>query len=123
MKSKEIDKSFLFCQSLKTTSQAEDAFHTIKDLFTKHQFSLDRIGSICTDEAPAMLGNRLGFATLLRKEISNLKFTHSFLYRHALVAKTLPPDSRKTLQISVKVVNSWPYSKSPTVSIVLWGSD
>ena len=46
-----------------------------------------------------------GFAALLKKEITNLKITHCFLHRHALAAKTLPPDLRKILEISVKVVN------------------
>ena len=40
-----------------------------------------------------------------RKEIPNLKFTHCFLCRHALAEKTLPLDLRKTLEVSVKVVN------------------
>jgi len=52
-----------------------------------------------------MLGNRSGFAALLKKEITNLKITHCFLHRHVLAAKTLPPDLRKILEISVKVVN------------------
>ena len=52
-----------------------------------------------------MLGNSSGFAALLRKEILNLKFTHCFLRRYALAAKTLPPDLRKILEIIVKVVN------------------
>ena len=58
VKNKEIEESFLFCQSLKTTSKAKDVFDMIKDFFTKHQLHLDRIGSVCTDGAPAMLGNR-----------------------------------------------------------------
>jgi len=105
VKDKEIEESFLFCQSLKTTSKAKDVFDMIKDFFTKHQLHLDRIGSICTHGAPAMLGNRSGFAALLKKEITNLKITHCFLHRHALAAKALPPDLRKTLESSVKVVN------------------
>ncbi|XP_076314915.1 protein FAM200C-like [Tachypleus tridentatus] len=52
-----------------------------------------------------MLGNRSGFAALMRKEVPNLKITHCFLHRHSLAAKTLPPDLKKTLDICVKVVN------------------
>ena len=55
--------------------------------------------------APAMLGNRSGFAALMRKEIPNLKITHCFLHRHSFAAKTLPPDLKKTLDACVKVVN------------------
>ena len=96
----------MFCQSLKTTSQAKDVFDMIKEFFLKHQIHLDKIGSICTDGAPATLGNRSGFAALLRKEIPNLKSTHCFLHRHSLAAKTLPLKLKKALQICVKVVNT-----------------
>ncbi|XP_076352725.1 protein FAM200C-like [Tachypleus tridentatus] len=55
--------------------------------------------------APAMLGNRSGFAALMRKEVPNLKITHCFLHRHSLSAKDIAPDLKKTLDICVKVVN------------------
>ena len=106
VKNKEIEESFLFCQSLKTTSQAKDVFDMIKEFSLKHQIHLDKIGSIFTDGAPAMSGNRSEFAALLRKEIPNLKSTHCFLHRHALAAKTLPLKLKKALQICVKVVNT-----------------
>ena len=106
VKNKKIEESFLFCQSLETITKAKDVFDMIKEFFMKHQLHLDKIGSICTDEAPAMLGNRSGFAALLRKEIPSLKITHCFLHRHALVAKTLPLKLKKALEICVKVVNT-----------------
>ena len=37
VKSKKIQESFLFCQSLKTKSQAKNEFPMMKDFFTKHQ--------------------------------------------------------------------------------------
>ena len=76
VKNKKIEESFLFCQSLETTTKAKDVFDMIKEFFMKHQLHLDKIGSIYTDGAPAMLGNRSGFAALLRKEIPSLKITH-----------------------------------------------
>ena len=106
VKNKEIDERFLFCQSLKITSPAKDAFDMIKEFFLKQQIHLDKTGSICTRGAPTILGNRSGFAALLRKEISNLKSTHCFLHRYALAAKTLPFKLKKALQIFVKVVNT-----------------
>jgi len=77
----------LFCQALKTTSKAKDVFDMIKDFFTKHQLHLDRIGSICTDGAQAILGNHSGFVALLKKEITNLKITHCFLHHTLLQQK------------------------------------
>lgn len=76
----------------------------IKEFFTRHQLHLDRIGSVCTDGAPDMLGNRSEFAALIKK-IPNLKITHIFFYWHPFAARTLAPDLKKTLEICVKVVN------------------
>ncbi|XP_076315873.1 protein FAM200C-like [Tachypleus tridentatus] len=98
----QVDES---TDSLKTTAQAIDVLNKIQEFFSRNELHLDKIGSICTDGAPAMLGNRSGFAALMRKEVPNLKITHCFLHRHSLAAKTLPPDLKKTLDICVKVVN------------------
>ncbi|XP_076315070.1 protein FAM200C-like [Tachypleus tridentatus] len=92
-------------ESTDTTAQAIDVLNKIQEFFSRNELHLDKIGSICTDGAPAMLGNRSGFAALMRKEVPNLKITHCFLHRHSLAAKTLPPDLKKTLDICVKVVN------------------
>ncbi|XP_076372943.1 protein FAM200C-like [Tachypleus tridentatus] len=75
------------------------------NFFSRNELHLHKIGSICTDGAPAMLGNHSGFAALMRKEVPNLKITHCFLHSHSLAAKTLLPDLKKTLDICVKVVN------------------
>ena len=106
VKNKKIEESFLFCQSLETTTKAKDVFDMIKEFFMKHQLHLDKIGSIYTDGTPAILGNRSEFAALLRKEIPSLKITHCFLHRHALAAKTLPLKLKKALEIRIKVVNT-----------------
>ena len=63
------------------------------------------LGSICTDGAPAMLGNRSGFAAMLKKEISELKVTHCLLHRQALTFKTQPPYLKDALNSCVKLVN------------------
>ncbi|CAB4061560.1 unnamed protein product [Lepeophtheirus salmonis] len=60
-----------------------------KEFFTIYQLHLDRIGYICTDGASAMLGNRLGVAAMMRKEIPELTITHCFLHRQETRATTL----------------------------------
>ncbi|XP_068246891.1 protein FAM200C-like [Palaemon carinicauda] len=102
---KRVEGSFLFCQSLKTTAQSKDVFDNIQEFFSRNELHLDRIGSICTDGAPVMLGNRSGFAALMRKEIPKLKIIHCFLHCHALAAKTLSPDLEKTLNVCVEAMN------------------
>ncbi|XP_045120470.1 protein ZBED8-like [Portunus trituberculatus] len=60
VKEKKVEESFLFCQSLKTIAQAKDVFNNIQGFFSKNELHLDRIGSLCFEGAPAMLGNRSG---------------------------------------------------------------
>ena len=62
-------------------------------------------GSVCTDGAPAMLGNKSGFFALLKQDIPHLLGTHCFLHRHALASKTLPSKSKNVLDICVRTIN------------------
>ena len=58
-----------------------------------------------TDGAPAMLGNRSGFAALMRKEVPNIIVTHCILHRHALVSKCPPTELKNVMSIVVRSVN------------------
>ena len=95
MKEKEVVQEFLFCEPLKTTTKAVDVFNSVKEFFLNHEMSLDMVGLLCTDGAPAMLGNKSGFASLVKKEIPHITVTHCKLHRHALAAESLP-QSRST---------------------------
>ena len=52
-----------------------------------------------------MLGNKPGFAALVKKEAPNVTVTHCMLRRHALVAKSLPLTLKELLSYCVKMVN------------------
>lgn len=85
-----IKEEFLFCNSLLGTTKASDVFEMIKSFFTEQNVDWKtKLGSICTDGAPAMLGNTSGFATLVKKEIPQVIITHCFLHRQALASRTL----------------------------------
>ena len=56
-------EEFLFCEPFARTSKA---FNTVKDLFSNHGMTLDMCGSLCTDGAPAMLGDKSGFASRVK---------------------------------------------------------
>ena len=77
-------------------------FYSVKEFFLNHEMSLDLVGSLCTDGAPAMLGNKSGFASLVKKEIPHIAVT---LHRHALVAMSLPEKRKNLLSIAVSAVN------------------
>lgn len=100
-----VREDFLFCRSIETTTTAKDVLRILEDFFRENDLDLAIIGSVCTDGAPAMLGNRSGFCTLMKKKIPGLQSTHCFLHRHALAAKTLPTDLNEVLSNCVKIVN------------------
>ena len=95
----------LCCKPLKTTTKAVDAFNIVKKFFLNHERSLDMVDSLCTDRAPAMLGNKSGFASLAKKEIPLITVTHCMLHRHALASKSLPEKLKNVLSIAVNAVN------------------
>ncbi|XP_068234114.1 protein FAM200C-like [Palaemon carinicauda] len=52
-----------------------------------------------------MLGNKSGFATLVKKEVPHVTVTHCMLHRHALATKTLPEKLKTVLSVVVRAVN------------------
>ena len=52
-----------------------------------------------------MIGNKSDFAALLKTKVPDIIVKHCFLHRHALAAKTLPPNLNDVLSICVQVVN------------------
>ena len=52
-----------------------------------------------------MIGKKSGFAALLKTKVPDVIVKHCFLHRHALAAKTLPPNLKDVLSICVQVVN------------------
>ena len=101
-----IKEEFLFCEPLLETAKASDVFKMVNKFFVKQNFDWKKkLGSICSNGAPAMLGNKSGFAALVKNEVPNVNVTHFMLHRYALAAKTLPPSLKEVLSVCVKVVN------------------
>ena len=80
----EIKEEFLFCEPLLETAKTSDVFQKVNNFFVKQNFDWKKkIGSICMDGAPAILGNKSGSAALVKKEAPNVTVTHCMLHRHA----------------------------------------
>ncbi|XP_035227366.1 protein ZBED8-like [Stegodyphus dumicola] len=74
-----IKEEFLFCEPLLQTTKAVDVLAILNVFFSKHDFDWkQKLHSLCTDGAPAMLGNKSGFAHLVKKEAPNVIVTHCF---------------------------------------------
>ena len=77
----------------------------IKAFFEKHDIPLEKIGFVCIDGAPAMLGCKSGFVTLLKEMNPNLVIIHRILHRYALMSKTLPDNLIEVMDSAVHIVN------------------
>jgi len=65
---KTIQEDFLFCHPLETTTKGSDVLKLVEDFFTAENLDWNKLGSVCTDGAPAILGVRSGFLTLVKKK-------------------------------------------------------
>ena len=100
IKDGEIKDEFPFCQTLQTTTKA-NIFRLVDEFFENHQIKWKKVGSVCTDGAPAMKGYRSGLAALLKERVPDIIVKHCVLQRHALAAKTLPPHLKEVPSICV----------------------
>ncbi|XP_026818970.1 protein ZBED8-like [Rhopalosiphum maidis] len=66
----------------------------------------ENLAGFCTDGAPAMLGSRLGLATLVKQKNPTTLTTHCIIHRQALASKTLPKDLAFAMKISIQLVNA-----------------
>lgn len=89
VKEQNVIEEFLFCEPLDLTTRGVDVFNHVNRFFKKHESSINVIGSIYTDGAPAMLGKHSGFIAYIKKEVLEVTITHCMLQRHVLASKTL----------------------------------
>ncbi|KAL4100732.1 hypothetical protein QTP88_020766 [Uroleucon formosanum] len=101
----DIIENFFCCKTLPKTTRGEDVFKVLDDHLLLVNLSWDNCIGICTDGAPSMTGSIKGFISLVKKKNSKIIFTHCFLHREALVAKSLVSDLQNILDQVVKVIN------------------
>ena len=99
VKDKTIHEESLFCKPLQTTTTtASDIFNLVKDFFIEHDLHLSlMILFVLMAGASAMLGNRSGFAALLKKEVPTLKVMTCMIHSQALASKSMPKTLKKVL--------------------------
>uniref|UniRef100_K7FBH7 DUF4371 domain-containing protein n=1 Tax=Pelodiscus sinensis TaxID=13735 RepID=K7FBH7_PELSI len=88
---------FLF-KTLATTTKAQDVMEIVNNFFDVHDLDWVNLMGVTTDDAPAMLGSRSGFQTLVKR-------VHCFIHREALASKILPDQLNAIFKGLVKVVN------------------
>ena len=77
----------------------------VDSFFEPNELSWQNFKHICTDGAPAMIGAREGFVTLVKNEWPHVTSLHCSLHRYGLASKTLPSCLMEVMEIAVKVIN------------------
>ncbi|KAI6649927.1 hypothetical protein LOD99_6291 [Oopsacas minuta] len=100
-----FNEEFLFCQPLDSQTRGIDAFNKVDTVFVKEGLDWNKVGGVCTDGAPSMLGSHSRFQTRVRQFVPDVMTNHCMIHREALAAKTLPTSLNVILQEVIKIVN------------------
>ena len=52
-----IVDEFLFCQEIKENTRAKDVFDLVNAFLRKNSIAWNKVGLVCTDGAPTMIGH------------------------------------------------------------------
>ena len=96
---------FLFCQPLESHTRGIDVFGKVDTFFVQKGLDWRKVGAVCTNGAPSMLGSHSGFQTRVRQVVPDVITNHCMLHREALAAKTLPASLNVILLEVIKIVN------------------
>ena len=88
---------------LRTT--AEDIFKIVDGFMKENNLLWTSCVGICIDGTPSMVGSKKGFAALAKKENKKIIFTHCFIHRENLVAKTIGNELKEVMDQVVQMVN------------------
>ena len=97
-------EEFLFCQEMKKRTRAKDVFDLVNAFLRENSIAWNKMGSVCTDGAPAMIRRRSCFVALV-KQVAPYIVNHCTIHKYALACKTLSLELKSVLDSVVKAVN------------------
>ena len=101
----DLEEAFLFCTPLTTTATGADIFNVVDNFQQEEGINWENCVSLCTDDAPAMLGARHGFTARVRQINPSVQVVHCLLHRENLAAQHWSLDLSAVMKEVVGVVN------------------
>ena len=98
-----IEEDFIFCCPLQTMTKASNVLKLVEDFFTEESLDRAKLGSVCTDGAPAMFRVQSGFLALVKQKNSNAIGMHCIIHREALASRNMPQSLKKCLILQLKL--------------------
>lgn len=102
----EFKEEMLFCEALKTTTNAADIYRIYKQYMTDNDIPLHNVLSCAADGAPTMMGRRQGVLKLMKDDNPSMMTVHCVIHRENLVAKNLSPELHVVMKAVIKCINS-----------------
>ena len=100
-----MKEEFLFSNTLPATTSAADIKALVDSFFEPNELSWQNFKHIRTDSAPAKIGVKSGFVTLVKNKWPHVTSSHCSLQRYTLASKTLPLHLMEVMDVAVKVIN------------------
>ena len=63
-----VKEEFLFCSPLRATTKSEDIMNIVNHFMEENGIEWAKLGSLCTDGVPAIMGKRSGFVALVKEK-------------------------------------------------------
>ena len=98
-----VDK-FSFCQQMKKKTRAKDVFDLANAFLRENSIAWNKVGSVCTDGAPSVIGHQSGFIALMKQIAPHIVSKCCAIHKYALACKTLPLELKSVLDSVVKAV-------------------
>ena len=102
---KKMKGEFLFSNTLSATIIVAEIKALVDSFFEANVLSLHNFKHIRTDGAPAMIGVKSRFVTLVKNQLTHVTSSHCSLHRYTLASKTLPLYLVKVIDVAIKVIN------------------
>ena len=90
---------------MKECTRAKDVFDFVNAFFRENSIAWNKVGSVCSDDAPAMIRHRSGFVALMKQIAPHIVSNCCTIHKYALVCETLPLELKSVLDFIVKAVN------------------
>ena len=76
----DFHEEMLFCESLETTTTAQDIYRIFVKFFDDNEIPINNIISCAADGAPVIMGKRNGFLMLLKRDYPALLIVHCVIH-------------------------------------------
>ena len=100
-----IVDEFSFCQEMKKRTRAKDVFDLVNAFLRENSIAWNKVVSVYTDGALAMIGHRSGFVALIKQDAPHIVSNHCAIHKYALACMTLPLELKSVLDFVEKAVN------------------